>query len=1747
MKKLLSTVLVTVMVFALAAGTLVHAAASVSIESLDNIYVNGAQLFNGGADAWLAENQIAGKIQTIGIRGWIIMGNGDMPSSFGYKIDNGDPVKVADSVVYDQSILDATGNAYPNMRRDVFVADVSGVGLGEHTFTIAAWNEADEVAYGKSFTFTQELAPGETPPPPAPAIVANNLDDWRYWYGGTLGSPVTVFTHGDIVGFHIAGWFGYNYETLAIGYRINGVETFVDGALRTPEQAVKDIAGAYARRYDMDGSFAGAVVGANDFDIIVKLDDDDQTVVDLFANIPTQIMPTTEEAVYFYDPSSYTTGYWTGPNAGFPDGSDIQIALTATTSFDGVFMFAYASPAPTPAVMNINLYDKDDNLLETVTQTFNGDAYAATKFSKVYPAGDYTLQYVFADGGHFVLGSGTPVGQTYTIGGICNNQYPASAPTIALLKAELPQPEPSVSTGNAALDEFQYDGTAVGSGSLYKWINNPDNREEIDFEKGAVSEIYFRGWAQLTNPVVGFGYVLDGGEVVTDPSFVQDRAAELANASFENAQGYTVTVPVADLAAGEHTIKIVAIDEAGAAVEIIKTKEEVDYPIALTFTVSEQAVVSPAELIKANLDIFTLSNCNLSVAGWAGANLPANNLGYKVDDGEVVFDGIVFANFNTPAEGDTIKSLAGENAFRFKTENDIALDLEPGEHTITLVMRVSDGTENYIVEMKSKTFTVTAEPDPAILKNMSFNTVWVDGVQVCDIGDAFEFLNANPIVDASAVGFRGWAQIGNSTIVAFGYSIDGGEPVCDAAYTQDRPDVRGAVGGTPETTNGFCVSPIDVSGLAAGDHTIAVVVKAADDTYVTIVTIPVTVSSSETPSVSTGNAALDEFKYDGVDVGSGSLYKWINNPDNREEIDFEKGAVSEIYFRGWAQLTNPVVGFGYVLDGGEVVTDPSFVQDRAAELANASFENAQGYTVTVPVADLAAGEHTVKIVAIDEAGNAVEIIKTKEEVDYPIALTFTVKGEEPSNHEIAGKSFDWYARNGAFISTNGKVDQFVDEGTGIVYLHCNGDVVGFMGWAALKDEAIDHFAYAIDGGELVTDENGMFFDRAAELAGAGIVNGYGFWIVFDYTALEDGLHSVAFYAVAADGTPVEIFSYNFSVYDVDDFTWLYDLSAYSTGFWAGPNCGRPTGDIAVTFETPNGFSGVFTAFFADNVPGALVRVDLYDEEDNLLESVEQKFVHNDNGIVKFSKAYAPGVYTVDYVYIGETGHFVLGSGPATEIEAVVSGDNGTNEDTLAAPSIALLNAEVPTVDPAELIKNNFDIFDLSNGVLTVQGWAGANYPANNLGYKIDGGEAILDGVEFANFNTPAEGDTIKSLAGENAFRYKTRGTGIALDLEPGEHTITIVMRVNDGTDNHIVEMGSKKFTVTGLPDPAVLKNFSFNTVWADDAQLCDVGDALAFLKGSPIPSGTEKIGLRGWAWIGNSEIDAFGYKIDDGEPVCYAAFTQERADVQAAVGQTAAYANGFNIQGIDVSDLDAGDHIITVVVKAKDGTFVEVVKVPYTVVSAREDSKSTGNAALDEFMYDGVDIAEGSKYIWINNPENRETIDFIKGQVKEIYFRGWAQLNNPISGFGYIIDDGEVVSAEGFVQNRTEELANAGFGNAQGYTVVVPVEDLEPGEHTIKIVAIDDMGVAVEIIKTKNEVDYPIALTFTVGEETPKFALGDVNMDGEVNNKDVVVLFRYVSETKHETELPLEVADMNNDGAIDNKDVVLLFRKCSAI
>ena len=61
----------------------------------------------------------------------------------------------------------------------------------------------------------------------------------------------------------------------------------------------------------------------------------------------------------------------------------------------------------------------------------------------------------------------------------------------------------------------------------------------------------------------------------------------------------------------------------------------------------------------------------------------------------------------------------------------------------------------------------------------------------------------------------------------------------------------------------------------------------------------------------------------------------------------------------------------------------------------------------------------------------------------------------------------------------------------------------------------------------------------------------------------------------------------------------------------------------------------------------------------------------------------------------------------------------------------------------------------------------------------------------------------------------------------------------------------------------------------------------------------------------------------------------------------------------------------------------------------------------------------------------------------------------------------------------------------------------------------------------------------------PQYLPGDIDGDGEVNNKDVIRLFRYVSGDLTVYEVVEPALDVNEDGKVNNRDVTTLFLRVS--
>ena len=110
------------------------------------------------------------------------------------------------------------------------------------------------------------------------------------------------------------------------------------------------------------------------------------------------------------------------------------------------------------------------------------------------------------------------------------------------------------------------------------------------------------------------------------------------------------------------------------------------------------------------------------------------------------------------------------------------------------------------------------------------------------------------------------------------------------------------------------------------------------------------------------------------------------------------------------------------------------------------------------------------------------------------------------------------------------------------------------------------------------------------------------------------------------------------------------------------------------------------------------------------------------------------------------------------------------------------------------------------------------------------------------------------------------------------------------------------------------------------------------------------------------------------------------------------------------------------------------------------------NKAWDAIYVDGKLISPqtGGADLWIDNNE-------IKGEINTIGVSGWAFISTPITGFAYMIDDGEPVRSADFIKDRND-VHQYVHEIAEGFEFDIDVSNVGKGEHTIKIYAIDENG-----------------------------------------------------------------------------------------
>ena len=575
--------------------------------------------------------------------------------------------------------------------------------------------------------------------------------------------------------------------------------------------------------------------------------------------------------------------------------------------------------------------------------------------------------------------------------------------------------KPEFSMLNAAFDVLKYDETALVSEKAYLWVHDEANRPAMDFEKGQVSTISFRGWAYTTMPVAGFGYRIDGGELVTNASFVEDRSSELG--AYPGAKGYLVNVPVDELMTGEHTIGIYVLDEYERDILIVKTKNDVDYPIEITFTISASSVL-PTDPVNSNHNI-DIKKCNadmteFNVYGWSVYNMPVQALGYVLDGGDPVWvitevsdeprttdndrapnDIYVNSGLNTVlAQNGLTGGLDPFYAYRINLTLDITGFVVGEEHTLEVIIKYTDEAETVANAFRTETFTITRKvPNKFTFivgeETSKVNTGAVSNVEASMNGDVIVFTTTK----ASDTWFEiPLDKVDSSVYTKIEFKYRAQSVWQNNAYLKATTVNTGYSG-----TNGTWCSP----GLV-GDgewhvktYVIAESFPALAGTLLTGLRIPAGAAVGDTFEVEYVALRTDEeptapaelvptwISFDVVYVNDGgyttdgttTVDTWIaNNPISATEGDALKlGAQGWTFINGAAAIT----GIYYKIDDGELVGGAQFLQNRE-DAANAmapiggTVYNTMGFVIprnTIDVSGCSVGKHEVKVYALAKDAN----------------------------------------------------------------------------------------------------------------------------------------------------------------------------------------------------------------------------------------------------------------------------------------------------------------------------------------------------------------------------------------------------------------------------------------------------------------------------------------------------------------------------------------------------------------------------------------------------------------------------------------------------------------------------------------------------------------------------------------------------------------------------------------------------------
>ena len=323
------------------------------------------------------------------------------------------------------------------------------------------------------------------------------------------------------------------------------------------------------------------------------------------------------------------------------------------------------------------------------------------------------------------------------------------------------------------------------------------------------------------------------------------------------------------------------------------------------------------------------------------------------------------------------------------------------------------------------------------------------------------------------------------------------------------------------------------------------------------------------------------------------------------------------------------------------------------------------------------------------------------------------------------------------------------------------------------------------------------------------------------------------------------------------------------------------------------------------------------------------------------------------------------------------------------------------------------------------------------------------------------------------------------------------------------------------------------------------GSAQNVINSNPIYlDGETGISCRGWAGIrddvSSAVIVKYGYKINDGEPVFYEDSVYGAEQAVHNAGGDSRFHVLIPVEGIEKPAL------LTVTSLGSDGNVYDLIEftVNGSYYPSGEEPVSPFEHTLTEPDPDGLSLVidGGTEAL------NVRPGDTVKAKIS---FAG----DKPVSSASFILSYDPDLSLKdvSFPTSAAGDTANADTDH-KTHTSVISWQK-QNGAAVGGVLAELTFNVAGDVKKgdflhisadiLECSADCKVINGGAAVTEGGPAGKGDLNVDGEINNKDVVLLFKYVSGDSGAVRLSEHAADVNNDGNVNNKDVVLLFRAAS--